>query len=107
LRALPLDPLVGPDRLGAKAGFDLTWPFGSGGAFERQVPAPPLLGQGRRFPSTEAALQDGPRTFAELMDAAGTRDGREVVAALARLRVDPGLEVIEGGRYRLRGAKSG
>jgi UbiD family decarboxylase len=107
LRALPLDPLVGPDRLGAKAGFDLTWPFGSGGTFERQVPAPPVLGQGRRFASIEAALQDGPKSFAELMDAAGTRDGREVVAALARLRADPGLEVIEGGRYRLADGKGG
>ena len=40
-RALPLDPSLGPDRLGSKVGFDLTWPFGSGGAFDRQVPAPP------------------------------------------------------------------
>ena len=107
LRALPLDPLVGPDRTGAKAGFDLTWPFGSGGAFERQVPAPPVFGQGRRFASVAAALGDGPKSFVELMDALATRDGREVVAELARLRLDPGLEVIDGGRYQLRSAEGG
>ena len=101
MRALPLDPLVGPDRTGAKAGFDLTWPFGAGGAFDRQVPAPPVFGQGRRFDSVEAALRDGPKTFVELMDAVGTRDGREVVAALAALRTGPGLDVIAGGRHQL------
>ncbi len=32
LRTLPLDPSVPPGtRTGAKAGFDLTWPFGTGG----------------------------------------------------------------------------
>jgi UbiD family decarboxylase len=107
LRALPLDPLVGPDRTGAKAGFDLTWPFGTHDAFERQVPAPPAFGQGPRFASVEAALRHGPKTFVELMDAVGTRDGREVVAALAGLRADPGLDVIAGGRYQLMGDQGG
>ena len=47
-RALPLDPSLGPDRLGSKAGFDLTWPFGAGGAFDRQVPcaSPPTTASG-------------------------------------------------------------
>ena len=106
LRALPPDPSVGPDRTGAKAGFDLTWPFGSGGAFDRQVPARPVFGQGRPFASVEAALRDGPKTFVELMDAIGTRDGREVVAALATLRADPGLDVI-GGQYQLMDGQGG
>ena len=34
----------------AKAGFDLTWPFGTGGRLEARVPAPPRY-EGRRFPS--------------------------------------------------------
>ena len=105
LRALPLDPSVNPDRTGAKAGFDLTWPFGSGGAFDRQVPAPPVFGQGQRFASVEAALQHGPKSFVELMDALGTRDGREVVAALDALRAQ-GLDMI-AGRYQLTDARSG
>ena len=32
MRTLPLDPSLVNSRVGAKAGFDLTWPFGSGGA---------------------------------------------------------------------------
>jgi 3-polyprenyl-4-hydroxybenzoate decarboxylase len=106
LRALPLDPSVGPDRTGAKAGFDLTWPFGSGGAFDRQVPAPPVFGQGKRFASVEAALRDGPKSFVELMDALGSRDGRDVVTALAPFRADGSLAMI-AGRYQLADATGG
>jgi UbiD family decarboxylase len=99
-RALPLDPSLGPDKLGAKAGFDLTWPFGTGSAFDRQVPAPPKH-DGQRFGSIEAALQDGPKLFMELMDAAGSRDGREIVRALEDLRASGRLDRDAEGRYRL------
>ena len=69
--------------------------------------APPVFGRGRRFASVEAALADGPKSFVELMDALGTRDGREVVAALHRLRADPGLDVADAGKYRLKGGERG
>jgi 2,5-furandicarboxylate decarboxylase 1 len=101
-RALPLDPSLGPDRLGAKAGFDLTWPFGTGGAFDRQVPAPPRH-DGARFDSVEAALRHGPKFFAELMDAVGSRDGREIVRTLETLRASHGLDRDDEGRYRFAG----
>ena len=102
-RALPLDPSLGPDRLGSKAGFDLTWPFGTGGAFDRQVPAPPAH-DGRRFASVEAALEDGPKLFMELMDAVGSRDGREIVRLLEDLRASGALDRDAEGRYRLKDA---
>jgi UbiD family decarboxylase len=98
-RALPLDPSLGADRLGSKVGFDLTWPFGTGGAFDRQVPAPPTH-DGPRFDSVEAALAAGPRSFVELMDAVGSRDGREIVRLLEGLR-GRGLTRDEEGRYGL------
>jgi 3-polyprenyl-4-hydroxybenzoate decarboxylase len=101
-RALPLDPSLGPDRLGAKAGFDLTWPFGTGGAFDRQVPAPPRH-DGPRFDSVEAALRHGPKFFAELMDAVGSRDGREIVRTLEALRAEHGLDRDDEGRWRFAG----
>jgi 2,5-furandicarboxylate decarboxylase 1 len=101
-RALPLDPSLGPDRLGSKVGFDLTWPFGTGGAFDRQVPAPPAH-DGPRFASVEAALAAGPHSFAGLMDAVGSRDGREIVRLLDGLR-ERGLVRDEDGRYRLQRA---
>lgn len=99
MRALPLDPSLGPDRLGSKCGFDLTWPFGTGGAFDRQAPFPPTW-DGERFDSVEAALEHGPKFFEELMVAVGSRDGREIVRTLDAMR-SPGLTRDEDGRYRL------
>jgi len=102
MRTLPLDPSLPPgSRIGAKAGYDLTWPFGSGDRLEARVPAPPRFA-GRRFASVEAALADGPKFFEELMAAVGSRDGREVVRALAPLRDKQALDRDGEGRYLMR-----
>jgi 2,5-furandicarboxylate decarboxylase 1 len=86
MRTLPLDPsLTGGNRVGAKAGFDLTWPFGAGDRIEARVPEPPQF-KGKRYASVQAALADGPKYFEELMSAVGSRDGRDVVRALEALR---------------------
>ena len=99
LRTLPLDPsLPAGSRVGAKAGFDLTWPFGSGARLETRVPEPPEF-SGRRFASVEAALAGGPKFFAELMSAVGSRDGREIVRALEALRGSQTLDRDDEGRY--------
>ncbi len=96
-RALPLDPSLGADRLGSKCGFDLTWPFGTGAAFDRQAPFPPTW-KGETFESIEAALAHGPKTFEQLMVAVGSRDGREVVRKIETLR-SHGLSRDAEGRY--------
>jgi UbiD family decarboxylase len=102
LRALPLDPSLPPGaRVGAKAGFDLTWPFGTGSRLETRVPAPPRFA-GRRFASIEAALADGPKYFEDLMSAVGSRDGRDVVRALETLRGAHTLDRDVEGRYYFR-----
>jgi hypothetical protein len=98
MRTLPLDPSLDSSRIGAKAGFDLTWPFGSGGRLETRVPAPPRFA-GERFASLEAALADGPKSFEQLMSATGSRDGREIVRALEKLRLKSALERDPEGRY--------
>jgi 2,5-furandicarboxylate decarboxylase 1 len=99
LRTLPLDPSLPPgSRVGAKAGYDLTWPFGQGARLETRVPAPPTF-TGKRFPSVEAALADGPKFFEELMAAMGSRDGREVVRTLGALRDKVALDRDAEGRY--------
>ncbi|HEY2672112.1 MAG TPA: UbiD family decarboxylase [Rugosimonospora sp.] len=101
LRALPLDPsLTAGSRIGAKAGFDLTWPFGAGERIETMVPEPPTY-DGERFASVRDAVADGPKYFAELMAAVGSRDGREIVRELDTLRAAPGLERDGTGRYAL------
>ena len=99
LRTLPLDPSLTGTRTGAKAGFDLTWPFGSGDRLEARVPEPPRF-DGKRYPSVEAALADGPKFFAELMSAVGSRDGREVVRTLETLRER--LDRDSEGRYTVK-----
>jgi 3-polyprenyl-4-hydroxybenzoate decarboxylase len=99
MRTLPLDPSLPPgSRIGAKAGFDLTWPFGQTDRLEARVPAPPRFA-GKRFASIEAALADGPKYFEELMSAVGSRDGREVVRAIETLRDKLVLDRDGEGRY--------
>jgi 2,5-furandicarboxylate decarboxylase 1 len=97
-RALPLDPSLGADRLGSKAGFDLTWPFGQAETFERQVPEPPAH-KGAKFGSLLEALQHGPKFFAELMDAIGSRDGRDIIRELETIRAEHAVVRDAEGRY--------
>jgi UbiD family decarboxylase len=101
MRAMPLDPsLLGATKT-AKAGFDLTLPLLAPGAqrdLEHRVPTPPAY-QGARFDSLEAALEDGPKRFSELMAAAGTRDGREVVRWLEDVAPRRAIARDAEGRY--------
>jgi 3-polyprenyl-4-hydroxybenzoate decarboxylase len=104
MRTLPLDPsLPQGSRVGAKAGYDLTWPFGQSNRLEVRVPAPPTFA-GKRFPSVEAALADGPKFFEDLMAAVGSRDGREVVRVLGSLRDKQTLDRDGEGRYFIKSA---
>jgi UbiD family decarboxylase len=100
MRTLPLDPSLGAARVGGKAGFDLTWPFGSQDRLDIQVPEAPRFASSR-FASVEAALQQGPCYFEDLMAALGSRDGREIVRELDRLRKTQRLSRDEQGRYVL------
>jgi 2,5-furandicarboxylate decarboxylase 1 len=102
-RTLPLDPSLRGARTGAKAGFDLTLPFGVASGIESTIPEPPRL-EGKRFATVEAALGDGPKTFEALMAAVASRDGREVVRALEALREAGRLAREKDGRYALKHA---
>ena len=105
MRTLPLDPSLTGSRVGAKAGFDLTWPFGTATRIETRVPEPPRF-LGKRYPSVEAALAHGPKFFEELMTAVGSRDGREIVLALEPLRASGVLDRDADGRYLMRSEKN-
>jgi hypothetical protein len=100
---VPIDPSLMGNRVGAKAGFDLTWPAGAAARLDMRVPEPPRY-SGKRFPSLEAALADGPKSFEELMSALGSRDGREIVRALEALRTKAAIGRDAEGRYRIEGA---
>lgn len=99
-RAVPLDPSLQGSRSGAKAGFDLTLPFGWDPETQYKVPKAPVLGTPRNQ-TVRQALEQGPHTFRELMDATGSRDGREIVVALDDVRVEGILHRNEDGRYAL------
>jgi 2,5-furandicarboxylate decarboxylase 1 len=100
-RTLPLDPSLGSATTGAKAGYDLTLPFGGQHGLESEIPQPPRF-EGVRFESVEAALRDGPKFFENLMAALSSEDGREIVLALEELDRQGRLErdPVEG-RYSL------
>lgn len=98
LRAMPLDPSLGGERTGSKAGFDLTLPFGARRGIEARMPEPPRY-EGRRFASVREALGDAPKFFVELMAARGSRDGREIVRELEALRAEGSLARDDEGRY--------
>jgi len=102
-RGMPLDPSLGGARTGSKAGFDLTLPFGERQGIEARLPEPPRY-EGKRYESVEGALADGPKFFVELMTARGSRDGREIVRELERLRASGRLERDAEGRYVYRPA---
>jgi 3-polyprenyl-4-hydroxybenzoate decarboxylase len=104
MRAVPLDPSLRGARTGAKAGFDLTLPPDQAAGIARAVPEPPLL-RARPPRAVADALGDGPLTFAALMEAAGSRDGRDVVRALDDLRREGRVERLADGRYGLAGAR--
>jgi len=103
MRTLPLDPSITVGRVGAKAGFDLTWPFGTGSRLETRVPEPPRF-EGKRFASVEAALADGAKYFEQLMTATASRDGREIVRDLEALRARNALDRDGEGRYVIKPA---
>ncbi|HEY5340872.1 MAG TPA: UbiD family decarboxylase, partial [Candidatus Aquilonibacter sp.] len=99
-RAVPLDPSLDGKRVGAKAGFDLTKPFGKQAAMEFTVPTAPVFGEaGKR--TVVDALTERPCSFLELMEATGTRDGRSVVHALTPLYDESRLGRLDDGRYTL------
>jgi len=101
MRTVPIDPSLMGSRVGAKAGFDLTWPVGAASRLEMRVPEPPRF-DGKAFPSIEAALADGPKFFEELMSAVGSRDGREIVRELEALRAKVALDRDADGRYLIK-----
>src|SRR5262249_22039746 len=106
MRAVPIDPSLLGARIGAKAGFDLTWPVGAASRLEMRVPEPPRY-KGKRFASIEAALADGPKFFEDLMSAVASRDGREIVRALELLRDKATLDRDDEGRYFVKSNQQG
>jgi UbiD family decarboxylase len=97
MRSSPLDPSLNGGYEGTRCGYDLTWPLDQANRWELVIPTPPTY-EGKKFPSVEAALKDGPKQFQELMAATGSRDGREIVLEIEKHR-GKGLARDDQGRY--------
>jgi UbiD family decarboxylase len=102
MRTVPLDPSLRGARTGAKVGFDLTLPPDQAATIARAIPEPPVL-RARPARSVADALAEGPMTFGSLVEAVGSRDGRDVLRALEDLRRDARVERLADGRYALTG----
>lgn len=100
-RAIPLDPSLLGARTGSKAGFDLTLPFGWQKNQEFRVPVAPKFGPGGKT-SVREALQEGPKYFSELMQAMGSRDGRDTTLMIDVLRDEGVLTRGADGRYEIK-----
>ena len=104
MRTLPLDPSLPPgSRVGAKAGYDLTWPFGPPTGWSPGAGAADFRRQAFRLGG--GGPGDGPKFFEDLMSAVGSRDGREVVRTLGGLRDKLALDRDGEGRYFIKSGK--
>jgi len=101
-RVVPLDPSLGGARTGAKVGFDCTIPFGKRQSLEWGIPAPPVMPKANGRRAVADVLAEQPANFQELMAAAGSRDGREIVRELDALYALDRLGRNEDGRYVLK-----
>ncbi len=102
-RVVPLDPSLGGARTGAKVGFDCTIPFGKRTSLEWGIPMPPVMPKSNGKRAAADVLAEKPASFLELMAAAGSRDGREIVRELDALYAADKLTRNESGRYVLKG----
>jgi 3-polyprenyl-4-hydroxybenzoate decarboxylase len=102
MQVMPMDPSTIVRGIGAKAGFDLTFPYPRSKAVTARVPEAAKIGGPARFQTVRQALESGPMHFARLMSVLGSRDGREIVLAIELLRDENLLDRNSDGEYYLK-----
>jgi 3-polyprenyl-4-hydroxybenzoate decarboxylase len=107
IMGMTMDPSLQGRRTGAKAGFDCTMPFPRQNEVTlTRCAAKTFIGTAR-FQTVEQALEAEPMFYAHLVEAVGSRDGREVACALDDLRQKGKLGRDRDGRYHLFDATPG
>lgn len=104
-----MDPSIEEGGVMTKAGFDLTVPLGRPERVENRVAHARRFEGRARFGTVREALESEPMYFAQLMEAVGSRDGREVALELDRLREEGILMRFDNGEWALKpkdGSKS-
>jgi 3-polyprenyl-4-hydroxybenzoate decarboxylase len=104
---MTMDPSLNGRRTGAKSGFDCTKPFGRDGQIPLTRCAAKVFKGPARYQTVEQALSSSPMFYADIVEALGSEDGREVACALDELRQSGKLGRDRDGRYHLRQGKPG
>jgi 2,5-furandicarboxylate decarboxylase 1 len=107
MMGMTMDPSLNGRRTGAKAGFDCTEPFGRDGEIPLIRSAAKVFKRTARVQTVEQALASAPMFYADIVEAIGSDDGREVACALDRLRQDGRLGRDRDGRYHLGASRPG
>jgi len=107
LQGQTMDPSLNGRRTGAKAGFDCTRRFGREGEITYTRCAAKVFSGPPRFQTVEQALGSGPMFYADIVEALGSDDGREVACALDALREGGRLGRDRDGRYHLVAGQTG
>ena len=103
MRVMPMDPSAPSRGIGAKAGFDMTFSIHRKQGVTSRVPEAPVIKGPARYQNARQAIEAKPMRFAEIMAAVGSRDGREVVLEIERLREDGLVRRNEDGEYYVKG----
>jgi hypothetical protein len=104
---MPMDPSLQGRRTGAKSGFDCTRPLGRGSEIILTRSAAKTFKGPARFQTVEQALGAGPMFYADIVEAVGSDDGREIACGLDELRQGGKLGRDRDGRYHLTSASPG
>src|SRR3984893_9637201 len=104
---MTMDPSLNGRRTGAKTGFDCTKPFGRDGEIPLTRSAAKVFSGPARFQTVEQALASTPMFYADIVEAIGSDDGREIACGLDELRQAGRLGRDRDGRYHLVRSKPG
>jgi 3-polyprenyl-4-hydroxybenzoate decarboxylase len=107
IMGMTMDPSLSGRRTGAKSGFDCTKPFGRDGQIPLTRCAARTFNGLARYQNVEQALAASPMFYADIIEALGSDDGREIACALDDLREVGKLGRDRDGRYFLTQAKPG
>src|ERR1700730_13993678 len=104
---MTMDPSLNGRRTGAKTGVDCTKPFGRDGEIPLTRSAAKVFSGPARFQTVEQALASAPMFYADIVEAIGSDDGREIACGLDELRQAGRLGRDRDGRYHLVRSKPG
>ena len=99
--ALTMDPTIDAEGKMVKVGYDFTEPFDAPAKIENKLSFAPSLKLAAQKQSVRETLASGPKHFVELMEAAGTDDGREITLELDVMRGKGQVDRTPDGQWCL------